>query len=142
MQWRVFAFLVLRSKALRLSPLVLIAALGLALPAKAVAPRILHQQFTLQVHVDASNVVAAVEVRSTCCAVATRTVSGFAPSATFDLQPGDYVVAALPNSNGRLQGWHFASTSVHLDGDRTVLVRGSTQGTLYQGHDTAPDNLP
>lgn len=142
MQWRVLVFLALRSKALRLSPVVLIAAIGLALPAKAVAPRVFHQQFTLQVHVDASNVVAAVEVRSACCAVATRNVSGFAPSTTFELQPGDYIVAALPNSFGRLQGWHFTTTTVHLDGDRTVLVRGSTQGTLYQGHDTAPDNLP
>ncbi len=122
MDWRLRLF---RLRRYRRPALVLVTALLLAFAIGATLYRLTHQEYRLTIQVTDPEFVSAVEVRSPCCRPVGAAVGVTAPSATFVLQRGDYIIVATPSSMGYNQHWYFVPTPVHLDGDRTVSVQGS-----------------
>lgn len=122
MHWRLWLF---STRRYRRPALVVVAALLVVLAIGGTWYRVTRQEYRLTIEVTDPEFVSAVEVRSTCCRPVGAAIGVTAPSATFVLQRGDYIVVATPSSAGYNQHWYFVPTAVHLDGDRTVNIQGS-----------------
>lgn len=122
MGWRLAIF---RTRRLRRPALIVLAALLLTLAGAVGWRRLTQQDVRLTISVTDAAFVSTVAVQPACCQPLVATISLAAPTATFVVPRGEYTITAAPSSAGYFQHWYFIPTTIHLDADRTVTIRGA-----------------